>query len=480
MDPLPAVAAPRRGRAPPPPQQYPYNPTPNVVTNQYGIEQWFRNAFITKVIVLFTIIYYFLQQQQQQYSTGRYHSSESHIAVWDTLLRPHSNRLFQYVLSKMIFMRSHHAMNSSSSYDSSSSNDASSTTIVLLWMNVWYQWYLYRWLERQMSSYQLVRFLLFVVFSTILLEYTIMSYSLNMDAVTMRPWIVPSSSSSSSLSSYTIYGPYSTIGAVSLYYHWYRPRLYPRFVTIASICHLSEKSLFYFYSIYFIIIHYNSSTSSSSNNSYNNDHGAIHVITSMCMGMGLAMVYVTLSNHPKICYYDQWIHDRIRRQSIFQRYFHTHPPTPRTGTTARVRNPTNMVQHRGGTTTVPQPPSSSSQLRQRTTTAANMAATGSDPNQHRNNPWTIPGGGGGGVNHNNNIDNMDETDPNGLDRTGGMEEDTMMTTTIPLLPHDQVDPDAVEQLCRMGFERAPVVLALRQSQNNIEHAAHRLLSSTTG
>jgi hypothetical protein len=63
-------------------------------------------------------------------------------------------------------------------------------------------------------------------------------------------------------------------------------------------------------------------------------------------------------------------------------------------------------------------------------------------------------------------------------------DDDDMTTptsaaTIPLLPPDQVNMEAVEQLCNMGFERAPVVLALRQSHNHIEHAAHRLLSTSS-
>jgi hypothetical protein len=60
-----------------------------------------------------------------------------------------------------------------------------------------------------------------------------------------------------------------------------------------------------------------------------------------------------------------------------------------------------------------------------------------------------------------------------------MEErhDSTITSEIPL--PDEADPAAVEQLISMGFARTQVIDALRQSHNNIEHAANRLLMSST-
>lgn len=46
----------------------------------------------------------------------------------------------------------------------------------------------------------------------------------------------------------------------------------------------------------------------------------------------------------------------------------------------------------------------------------------------------------------------------------------------PLIPMPELDPDAVEQLTAMGFPQSEVMNALRQTHNNVEHAANRLLS----
>jgi hypothetical protein len=39
-------------------------------------------------------------------------------------------------------------------------------------------------------------------------------------------------------------------------------------------------------------------------------------------------------------------------------------------------------------------------------------------------------------------------------------------------------PENIEQLTAMGFERDVVVMALREADNNVEHAANRLLSGS--
>lgn len=44
------------------------------------------------------------------------------------------------------------------------------------------------------------------------------------------------------------------------------------------------------------------------------------------------------------------------------------------------------------------------------------------------------------------------------------------------IPMPEPDPAAIEQLTSMGFARSQVMDALRQSHNNVEHAANRLLS----
>lgn len=46
------------------------------------------------------------------------------------------------------------------------------------------------------------------------------------------------------------------------------------------------------------------------------------------------------------------------------------------------------------------------------------------------------------------------------------------------IPMPDPDPSAVEQLTAMGFPRPQVMEALRQSHNNVEHAANRLLSGS--
>jgi UBA/TS-N domain len=264
------------------------------------------------------------------------------------------------------------------------------------------------------------------------------------------------------------------MGALSLHYHWYIPRVYARFVTVLSIFHFSEKSLFYFYSVYFIIM-VNNSNGNMYQSESDKDHvlhkflytnrGSIHVILSMCTGAVLSIMYYYISNHTIVRHYDQIIHDRILQHPVVQRYTHT-TNTTRTTTTRYQNNNNNQntnVHHRGA----------APQLRQRYNTAVSTAAATVIDNSNNNNnenPWRIPSLPGGVVDDLNG----GETDTNGV----GMEHDGM--TTIPLLPPDQVDAEAVEQLCTMGFERAQVVLALRQSHNNIEHAANRLLSSSTG
>lgn len=45
------------------------------------------------------------------------------------------------------------------------------------------------------------------------------------------------------------------------------------------------------------------------------------------------------------------------------------------------------------------------------------------------------------------------------------------------IPMPEPDPSAVEQLLAMGFPQPQVLEALRQSHNNVEHAANRLLSA---
>ena len=47
------------------------------------------------------------------------------------------------------------------------------------------------------------------------------------------------------------------------------------------------------------------------------------------------------------------------------------------------------------------------------------------------------------------------------------------------IPMPDPDPSAVEQLTAMGFPRPQVMEALRQSHNNVEHAANRLLSGSS-
>lgn len=47
------------------------------------------------------------------------------------------------------------------------------------------------------------------------------------------------------------------------------------------------------------------------------------------------------------------------------------------------------------------------------------------------------------------------------------------------IPVPEPDPEAIEQLTSMGFARSQVMDALRQSHNNVEHAANRLLSGSS-
>ena len=48
-----------------------------------------------------------------------------------------------------------------------------------------------------------------------------------------------------------------------------------------------------------------------------------------------------------------------------------------------------------------------------------------------------------------------------------------------LIPAPEPDPAAIEQLTSMGFPRQRVMEALRQTHNNVEHAANRLLTDAT-
>lgn len=47
------------------------------------------------------------------------------------------------------------------------------------------------------------------------------------------------------------------------------------------------------------------------------------------------------------------------------------------------------------------------------------------------------------------------------------------------IPMPEPDPSAVDQLTAMGFPQPQVMEALRQSHNNVEHAANRLLSGSS-
>lgn len=445
MDPLQQPTPPlhHRGRPPPPPQQqppqrqrpptqqqqYPYNPTLQDLTNRTnstapnGIDNMFRNASVTKVIILFTIVYFFLQQQQPS-------TTQPPIATMN---------IFRHV----IFLRSHVPPTVSTTF--SNSNHVTNGATVILIMNVMYQFYLYRIMERQMSSYQFVRFGLFVTVGSVVLEYLITKTT-----TTTNTYITPIV--------LLVHGPYSMMGALFWYYHTYIPRIYPRFVTILSIFHLSEKSLFYFYTIYLIMINNSSSVTTHHINNINSNflftyRGAINVFISMCIGTNLSMLYNYLSQHPIIVHTNQMIDDRIV-QPVWQRLTGNNRP----GATARRNN--NQMDRRNQNRTAS---TFLQELRQRhTATATAATSTGTD---HRNNvdtnAWRIPDDipGGGGI--------MDE----------GMTAAT--TNAVPLLPLEDVDMEAVEQLCHMGFERPQVMAALRQSHNHVEHAANRLLSSAT-
>ena len=494
MDPLqqPPPEPHRRGRPPPhqpqqrqprrPQQQqqpYPYNPTLHDLTNHNhhptnGVESLFRNAFVTKVIVLFTIVFYFLQQQQQHQPTNdklfSYRNmDETTTNVWKIILRPHSNSYYSYIISKIIFFVSRSSTTSiqDSMNPTNHQNHYSNSTVVLI-MNVLYQYYLYRIMERQMSSYQFVRFLLYLVVGTVVLEYVVTYVTIvpavvfgstdisgsSMRLRTLRDVVVASSST-------LIYGPYSIMGALCLYYHWYIPRIYPRFVTILSMFHFSEKSLFYFYTIYFVMIN-SKSMHHPVPESYiflHTYHGTISVILSMCFGMVLSIVYYYLSNHPIVVYYYRLVDDRIV-QPIVVRYTNTLATATANN---RTRN-TNNIDRRHATNAnnrVAEPPP---QLRQRHIAAATAAAANDND---RNHPWI----------HDNEID----TDVLGAFTAAATAAAAASNTLneVPLLPVENVDNEAVEQLCNMGFERPHVILALRQSHNNIEHAANRLLSSSS-
>lgn len=329
--------------------------------------EWFRGSPISKILLLISIVLYLIV-----------HHTPHIRDLWrfDSFVLSSQRQGYRLLSSKILF---------------------GTNTEVIVGTSL--QMYMYRKFEREMGSYQFLKFVLTICTLTIAQEMVLM------------PWL-----SSSNAVYWSYGGPYCVIGALFLYFHWYTPRLHPRFVSIFQF-HFSEKSLYYFWLLYLLIGSGRDTVRSTSvADTLSGWYGAL---IPLCMGMIASWIYHFTSQNRYVVQLDRRMHATLVLP-ILRRFGLEDNNNP----VAMMRG---VVQHPMAAAIAANAP----RLRQRQNVAPPAAAA---PAVNNNNHW--------------------------------MQE----------IPLPEPDMAAVEQLTAMGFPQPQVMEALRQSHNNVEHAANRLLS----
>jgi UBA/TS-N domain len=357
-----------RRRPPLEPRRVPHR---NGNANAESPLEWFRGAPISKGLLIVSMILYLIVHQYHTPSARELWSFNS------LILSKRPSQGFRFFTSKVLF--------------------ASNTEVIV---GTTLQLFLYRKFEREFGSYQFLKLVLTIYCLTIAQEMVIFQW-LSRQA---RYW------------SYG--GPYCVLGALFLYYHWYIPRLHPRFVSLFNF-HFSEKSLYYFWFLYLLLGSNRDATSRSDASTLSGWQGALIPVV---MGMVSACMYHVTSQNRFVLQLDRRIHATIV-EPLLQRFV-----SEGNHTTAVMRGiAQQIIAPAIAANAAPQPG-----LRQ------------------RHAPTVTPAAPAAANNHNGSW----------------MQE----------IPLPEPDLAAVEQLTAMGFPQPQVMEALRQSHNNVEHAANRLLS----
>jgi hypothetical protein len=365
-----------------PQQQNRTNPSHATMTDSNM--EWFRGAPVSKGILTLSIVLYLI--------VNHYHSTNT-VALWkfdSFILYKRQQQWYRYISSKVIF--------------------ESNSEVIL---GTALQLFLYRKFEREFGTYQFLRYV-FVIYALTILQEVMVFQLLRIHPV-----------------HWSYCGPYCLLGALFLYFHWYVPRLHPRFVSMLNF-HFSEKSLYYFWFLYLII---------GSNHNNNSNHvidgvtmsGWKGTMIAVLMGMIASAIYHSTSQNPYLLRFDRMVQTTIVR-----------PIVRRMGWD---ENPTATTTLRGGG--VAQHPM-----------AAHIAAfAGQQRMRQRQAPL-------------NATPPILANDSTAVDIPNNPPNHSWQQQ----IPLPEPDMAAVEQLTAMGFPQPQVMEALRQSHNNVEHAANRLLS----
>jgi UBA/TS-N domain len=331
--------------------------------------EWFRGAPMSKGIIILSIVLYLI--------VNHYHtSSVRDLWRFNSFVMFKRHQVYRFISSKFFF--------------------GSNTEVIV---GTTLQLFLYRKFEREFGPYQFLKFVLAIYIVTIAQE------------IALFQWL----SSNSLFWSYG--GPYCVLSALFLYYHWYIPRLHPRFVSIFNF-HFSEKSLYYFWFFYLLIGSSSDRASTSDTTTLSGWYGAMIPVL---MGMIASFIYHFTSQNRFLLLLDRGIHSNIV-QPIIQRF-----GFDENNNVAMMRG---IAQHPIAAAIATN--AGQARLRQRHPQSSTPAAP--TPTVANNSSW--------------------------------MQE----------IPLPEPDMAAVEQLTAMGFPQPQVMEALRQSHNNVEHAANRLLS----
>jgi membrane associated rhomboid family serine protease len=329
--------------------------------------EWFRGAPISKGILFLSIVLYFVVT---------HYRTPSMLDLWrfNSLVVFKRQQRYRFISSKFFF--------------GSNIEEIVGTSL---------QFFLYRKFEREFGSFQFLKYVLAVYILTLLQE------------IVLFQWLTRSAL-------YWSYcGPYCVLSALFLYYHWYIPRLHPRFVSVFNF-HFSEKSLYYFWYLYLLI---GSNRDRNDTSTFSSWYGTI---ISVLMGMIASTIYHLTSQNRYLL-----LLDRTVRLTLVQPIIHRFGFDENNNVTTM----RDIVQH--PTVSAIATNAGQQRLRQRHPQNVTPAPTQAAVNNNDNN-W--------------------------------MQE----------IPLPEPDMAAVEQLTAMGFPQPQVIEALRQSHNNVEHAANRLLS----
>lgn len=327
--------------------------------------------------------------------------------------------------------------------------------------------------EREMSSSKFLSFLGITLFLSIIMEYIFIHISYYIHTLASSSLMVVLLRSILSYHTIQYLGPYPLYGIVFTLFHFYSPRLYPKLIHVHHMIHFSEKSFYYIWFFYIISRHSNHTNNDNANNrwmvlfSYD-------TIAPTTIGMISCLIYLSSSKLQHLNIIPNWL-SKIWKPISAQLSLQYTPPL-----LIPIIIGNNIMLHNVATTAVggagsrggggggivnPQQPQRQQNLFHR--------GNSNNSNHHHHHLLHRRGQRGSSQQQPMLQQQVQQPPPQPQNQT------SVFDATAFGIPIPEPDHDAIEQLTSMGFERQQVIAALRACHNNIEHAADRLLSSST-